>query len=407
MKIAIFTEIYDCGGVDTFLVNLINHWPHKDDSFIIIANKNYPGLDIVENNVSRQCEIIRHTVPVYANFMNSSLLRIQIRNIFSPVFRYLWILYDIIAFRKLLFQASPDVLMIINGGYPGGDSCRAAGISWGLFSSKPHSVHNFHNIVVKAPWYFRLQEYVLDSVLCRLTSHFVTVSDAAAKSMIVRPKIYVRKITSFIHNGIAVMPVQPAAAMSIRKEMGISDDTPLCLMLGTYESRKGHYFLFQAFKKVLAEIPHAHLLICGFGFPHEIMQVRRYVSQFQLEHNVSLMDFRKDVSHLLSNADVLVVASQSYESFGFTSVEAMAHRVPVVATNNGGIPEVVVNNDGGYCVESTDVDSYARCIIALLQDKRLRQEQGEKGYARYRKYFTAERMSAGYASLLHTLNERK
>jgi glycosyltransferase involved in cell wall biosynthesis len=174
-------------------------------------------------------------------------------------------------------------------------------------------------------------------------------------------------------------------------------------MLGTYGPSKGHYFLFQAFKKVLEEVPNAHLLICGYGFPHEIKQVSRYVKDLELHDHVHLMDFRTDISHLLANTDVLVVASQAYESFGFTSVEAMAHKVPVVATNVGGIPEVVVNDEGGYCVDSHDVDSYARCIIKLLKDESLRKEQGKRGYERYRKHFTAERMSRQYAEIIHRI----
>lgn len=405
MKIEIFTEIFDCGGVDTFIINLINHWPYEEDSFVIIANPNYPGLKIVEDNVSRPCEIIRHNIPIYLNIMSDGLLLKGIRKVISPIFRYLLILYNILAFRKLLLQKKPDALMVINGGYPGADSCRAAGISWGIFSGKPYSIHNFHNIVMQPPWYLRLQEYLVDTVLCRFTTHFVTVSLAAAESMGLRPTIKDKNKTIYIHNGLGGKLAQPAPTLNIRDEIGISPTTPLCLMLGTYEPRKGHYFLFQAFKKVLQEIPDAHLLICGFGFPHEIKQVQKYVTDFKLENYVHLMDFRTDLSHLLSHADILVVASQAYESFGFTSVEAMAHYVPVVATNVGGIPEVVVNDEGGYCVDSHDVDSYARCIINLLKDENLRKEQGKRGYERYRKHFTAERMSHQYAEMIRRIYE--
>jgi L-malate glycosyltransferase len=406
MKIAFFTEIFDCGGVDTFMINLINHWPYVEDSFVIIANSNYPGLQIVENNVSRQCEIIRHRVPIYPNVMNRVPFFKGILRVVSPVARYLLIIYNIFAFRVILQQAHPDNLLVINGGYPGGDSCRAAGISWGLFNGKPHSVHSFHGISTTAPWYTRLQEYVVDSLLCRFTSRFVTVSRAAMESMASRPAIYNKNVTTYIHNGIDIMPVQPESKMDIREEIGVSPSTPLCLMLGTYTPQKGHYFLFQAFNKVLEEIPNAHLLICGYGFPDEIRQVRQYMENFQLASNVTLMNFRPDVSHLLSNADILVVPSQEDESFGFTSVEAMAHFVPVVATNKGGIPEVVANNDGGYCVDSRDVDLFTRCIINLLQDKGLREEQGKRGYARYQKYFTAERMSREYAHLFHAAEDQ-
>jgi len=403
LKIAFFTDIYDCGGVDTFIINLINNWPAKDDSFVIIANSNYPGLQIVEDNVSRPCEIIRHNIPGYSNFLRDGLFSKEIRKVISPIARYFFILYNIWAFRKLLLQKNPDALIVINGGYPGSDSCQAAGISWGIFSGKPYSIHNFHNIVMKPHWVLRLQEYLVDTILCRFTTHFVTVSRAAAASMGLRPTIKNKNKTIYVHNGLSVKLAQPEPSLNVRDEIGISSTTPLCLMLGTYEQRKGHYFLFQAFKKVLEEVPNAHLLICGYGFPHEIKQVSRYVKDLELHDHVHLMDFRTDISHLLANTDVLVVASQAYESFGFTSVEAMAHKVPVVATNVGGIPEVVVNDEGGYCVDSHDVDSYARCIIKLLKDESLRKEQGKRGYERYRKHFTAERMSRQYAEIIHRI----
>ncbi|MBI5485456.1 MAG: glycosyltransferase family 4 protein [Deltaproteobacteria bacterium] len=406
MKIGLFTEIYDCGGVDTFIVNLINHWPYQDDTFVLIANANYPGLDIVEQNVARPCEIIRHTVPTYRNVMtdesrNRSLD--QLRKLVSPLFRYLVMAFNVLEFRKLFRQTDPDRMMIINGGYPGGESCRAASIAWGLLRGKPLGIHNFHNLVEPSPWHVRVQDYLVDVVVARFTAFFVTVSRAAAESMALRPVIFSKKTTTYIHNGLNVMPVQPVTEVNIREEIGISPLTPLCLMLATYEPRKGHHFLFQAFRKVLAEVPDAHLLICGFGFPHEIKLVRRYVSDFQLEKSVHLMDFRKDLSHLLDHADVLVVASQEYESFGFTSVEAMAHHVPVVATNIGGIPEVVADGEGGYCVDSRDPEEFARRIIRLLQDENLRTEQAERGYQRFRNCFTAERMSGRYADMIHRM----
>ncbi|MBW8015819.1 MAG: glycosyltransferase family 4 protein [Planctomycetes bacterium] len=400
LKILLFTEIYDCGGVDTFLINLINHWPNDEDSFVIIANRNYPGLDIVEDNISHPCEIVRHDIPLYFNFSNNLLLPKFIKKMISPILRYIFIIFHIFAFRKILLSKKTDFLMVINGGYPGGDSCRAASLTWGLFSRKPNAIHNFHNLVVKPPWYFFLQEYLFDTALSKFTSNFVTVSRASADSMNVRRTIYTKNNTTYIHNGLNILPIQHEYPINIREQIGISPSTPLCLMLSTYEPRKGHYFLFQAFKEVLKKVPNAHLLTCGFAFPHEITQVEKYVRDFQLNDNVHLMDFRKDISHLLSNADILLVPSQAYESFGFTSVEAMAHKVPVVATNVGGIPEVVANGDGGYCVEKTDVCLFSDHIIKLLLDKDLRVEQGEKGFLRYKRLFTADKMAQDYASLI-------
>ena len=53
MKILIFTEIYDSGGIDTFIINLINNWPETNDEFILISNEDYPGLINIKNRVSK------------------------------------------------------------------------------------------------------------------------------------------------------------------------------------------------------------------------------------------------------------------------------------------------------------------------------------------------------------------
>lgn len=402
MKIALFTEIYDCGGVDTFILNLVNSWPVKDDSFVIIANSNYPGLRIIEEKMTRSCEVIRHKVPIYSNLLSRNIFLKIVREATSPVLRYLLLFYNVVAFRKILLKTNSDVLMVINGGYPGGDSCRAATISWGMFSGKSKSIHNFHSLPQKPRFYLRLQEYAIDWLLCWLTSQFVTVSKAAAESISLRPAIFKRHITSYIYNGIKVNDTSSLMARNnIKNEIGIDASSHLCLMLSTYDKGKGHFFLLDAFKKVITEIPDAHLLICGYGSAEAKNKVARYAEELRLDGRVHLMGFRTDISHLLANTDVLVVPSQAYESFGITSVEAMAFKVPVVATDVGGIPEVVVNNEGGYCVNRHDVDSYARCIVKLLKDGCLRREQGDKGYKRYREHFTAKVMASKYAKMIY------
>jgi L-malate glycosyltransferase len=406
MKILLFTEIYDCGGADTFIANLINHWPDPHDEFVVIANRNYPGLIVIEKTLRKPCKIVRHGMTLHFNFIKGAErfgFVSKILRILSPaiLLRHAFLVYNILALRKILCEEGADRLMVVNGGYPGADSCRAAGISWGIYSGKPMSIHNFHNLAKAPNWFLRPHEYVIDVMLSKYTKLFVTVSRASAESMSIRPALYRRNRPTFIYNGVDLRPeYDETSHRGLKREMNIPEESPLCLLLATYEPRKGHYFLFKAFKVVLEEIPQAHLLVCGYGFPDELKQVREYVDDFGLNENVHLADFRSDISRLLFNTDVLVVSSQSFESFGFTSVEAMAHKVPVVATNVGGIPEVVENGDGGYCVDYRDADAFAARIVQLLKDEKLREEQGEKGYQRYQKHFTATRMAEEYARLI-------
>ena len=254
MKILLFTEIYDCGGADTFIANLVNHWPYPDDEFVVAANPNYPGLAIIEQCLSRPCKIVRHKMALHSNFIKwfEKLGFVsRVVNALSPVtlLRYAFFLYNVLAFRKIIEEEKPDRFMVINGGYPGADSCRAAGISWGIFSRKTKSIHNFHNLAKQPIWFLRPHEYLIDRTLSGYTRLFVTVSNASAESMSLRPAIYRNNKVTYIHNGINVPScVEEPRPTNLRSELGIPGDSPLCLLLATYEPRKGHYFLFGAFK---------------------------------------------------------------------------------------------------------------------------------------------------------------
>ena len=92
-----------------------------------------------------------------------------------------------------------------------------------------------------------------------------------------------------------------------------------------------------------------------------------------------LLGFRSDISNLLKQAQLLVVPSRAFESFGLVCVEAITHRCPVVATRVGGIPEVVKDGFGGFTVPLNPI-LFAERIIQLLSDEDLRNKVAEKGY---------------------------
>lgn len=406
MKIIFFMEGYYRGGVVTFLINLINNWPIVSDELVLICNENNPGIGEFEKRIIRPCKVIKHKIITFMYFFNKphkknlfdSLIKITLKG-FSFILRYIFLVYNIFALRKPLRKVKADRLMVVYGGYPNGDCCRAATIAWGLFVKKPKSILNFHGLVVKAPWRIRLQESIVDIFVSSFTKNIVTVSEACVRSMSVRAFLKKHSI-SYIYNGLEAK--ETVGIRDIKAEIGISAENPLCIMMGTYDKNKGHDFLLRAFKSVVAEVPYAHLLICGDGSYEQVRTVRRQVSKFGLDKNVHIMGFRRDVANLLRQANVLLVSSQQFESFGLSSVEAMAQGIPVVATNVGALPEIVINGEGGYCVDKNDISSYASCVIRLLKDKDLSKEQGQLGYRRYKELFTAFRMSSEYTKLIHS-----
>ncbi|MBU5615231.1 glycosyltransferase family 4 protein [Geomonas azotofigens] len=403
MKIMLYTETYNRGGIDTFIATLMNHWPEAGDEFVLVCNEDYPGLEVIRQRLERPCKVVTHRIPTYARWAEKTRgnkLMDTFRVCSSPLSRYLFIASATRMLGKILLGENCDRLMVVNGGFPGADTCRAAGIAWGLYSGKPKSIHNFHNLGTAASRCARLQEDRLDSLLARHSKAFVTVSRAAAESLSVRPKIYAdRAKVRFVYNGLDFSH-EPPPATDIRAELSLAPDTPLCLMLGTYEPRKGHRFLLQVFQKTLRRVPQARFVICGHGSAEEIAAVQGMAQEFNIGANVHVLDFRSDAMQILRQADLLLVGSQEFESFGLTCVEAMANRVPVLATRVGGLPEVVQDGDGGFTFAKDDVDGYAEQMVRLLLDRELHAEQGRKGYERYRRLFTAQRMTEEYAKLI-------
>jgi len=290
--------------------------------------------------------------------------------------------------------------MVINGGYPAGMTCRAAVICWGKYSKKKGAILNFHNLAMeinKDP----KRENKIDRQVHDYSSQLISVSHTSAESLRVRSEFSKTTKLGFIYNGIAPI-VSQKSDLGIKKELGLPEGARMCLMLGSYEPRKGHDFLLKSFRKVVDELPGAHLVICGQGSVQEVAHVQQITNDLGLRENVHLQSFRNDLNVLLESTDLLLISSQAYESFGLTAVEAMARKVPVVATNTGGLKEAVKNGEGGFAFNNTDQDAYAAKVVELLKNSALRSEQGVKGYQRFSENFTASRMAEEYARLLHS-----
>jgi glycosyltransferase involved in cell wall biosynthesis len=123
---------------------------------------------------------------------------------------------------------------------------------------------------------------------------------------------------------------------------------------------------------------------CGHG-----VHLRQVCARLALEEKVSFLGFRGDVSCLLNELDVLVVASH-VEPFGIVSLEGMACELPVVGTRVGGIPEVIDDGVTGFVVSPHSPTELAEKVGVLLADRKLCRRMGEKGRERVQSFFSSE-----------------
>ena len=396
MRILIFTEIYDSGGIDTFIINLINNWPETNDEFILISNEDYPGLINIKNRVSKSVSFQGYKNKDFLSKTQYSLTYKLLSLLLSPFYFINYVLYFYAYFNKYSYET----MLVVNGGYPGGIKCIAASIASKLSNFNAKNIHNVHNLAQKKQLHSFIQEYFLDLMLSLAVDDFVTVSNAAAKSFNSSSRLFNSNI-SFIYNGISEEKLSEQYDHNLLKNLKISNNDRLCLMLGTFEKRKGHEFLLRSFVEVITKIPSAKLLMSGFGLPYEKEYVESLVKELNLSNNVVISDFQSDIDTLIRRASFLVLPSQSYESFGYVLVEAMLRKKPTIGTNIGGIPEVIVNNSTGYIVQKNHISLMAERIITLLTNKELSIKFGENGYRVFINKFTAKKMSLSYYKLIN------
>lgn len=123
------------------------------------------------------------------------------------------------------------------------------------------------------------------------------------------------------------------------------------------------------------------LAIAGVG--PEQTQLQALVQALDVGHRVEFMGLVRDMQAFWRNCDIAMLPSHQFvESFGMVAVEAMACGKPVIATRNGGVPEVVVDGVTGTIVQPGDVAGLAQALIAYAADSGLRNAHGAAGHAR-------------------------
>jgi glycosyltransferase involved in cell wall biosynthesis len=407
MKICFFTENYYKGGLDTFLINLFNAWPDAKDELTLVCNDTHPGLDTIAGKTLRLIKIERYYY-IFTSLIAQEQSSLKwskfflVRAFFALAFRILEypILFPWYVLTLMLFflRSDYDRLMVVNGGYPASLLGRSAVIAWWFAGKRPLAVMNFHNSTTCTPWYYRFIENTIDALVIRSVSHIVSVSKDCLKSLGNRRAFLSCNKLSYIYNGIED-PTALLKTISTTVESK-SHSGRYCLMLATYETRKGHAYLLQAFQMVVKDFPDMQLQIYGYGSPHEKKQVANEVMRLKLENNVTLGDFTPQTGALLSEASLLVLPSQANESFGLTIIEAMAFGVPVVVTDVGGMPEVVGDSNAGYVCSKDKPLEFATAIKNILGNPILARDLGRNGRLAFEGRFLAGTMAINYKKLL-------
>jgi glycosyltransferase involved in cell wall biosynthesis len=166
-------------------------------------------------------------------------------------------------------------------------------------------------------------------------------------------------------------------------------------MVGNICELKGQLFFVNAIRAEASSFRDVFFLIVGDVITpaHEPykQQVIAAIKTFGLENRIILTGFRPDIHSILDRLDLLVHPATLPEAFGLVLAEAMFHKKPVIASDIGGIPEIVVHGVTGILIPPRDAEALAQSMLHLLDHPQIMRKFGEEGYALVEKKFSRDR----------------
>ena len=195
---------------------------------------------------------------------------------------------------------------------------------------------------------------------------------------------------SLIYNGVDLERYDhQVPCCTLREEYGLPESGPMVGVVARLEHEKGHPTLIEAWPGVLAAFPDASLLVVGEGSRRD--ELVDQVRTLGIDRSVVFTGRRDDVPAVTKSLDVAVLPSYR-EAQGLSILEAMALSRPVVASNVGGIPEMIVDGQTGLLVPPHDPVALAAAIVRLLTDHPLADTLGRAGHDLVHDRFCVELM---------------
>ena len=212
-------------------------------------------------------------------------------------------------------------------------------------------------------------------------------------------------VIDVVPSGIDFSPFEAVAERDfLRKELGFAPDDYLVGIVAALEDHKGHRFLLEAARILKDRAPKIKFVIVGKGSLE--MDLDQQARDLGVTDLVFFLGFREDVPRILASLDLFVLSSH-LEGLGTSILDAMASRLPIVATQVGGIPEVVLNEETGLLVAPKNPEALARAILRIHQDPVLARRLGDKGYEIVHEKFSAEAMARRIINIYERIAARK
>lgn len=254
-----------------------------------------------------------------------------------------------------------------------------------------YTAHGFH-FYKGAPLNRWLFYYTAEYLLSMFTDGIVTINKEdygyINGKMLQKDAWYIPGIGV---NSRRFVPINQFEKTIIRKEYGYSDTDFIALYIAEFIPRKNHEFIIQAVKQAQKELPNLKVLFAGKGILLE--EMRELVNSLGLSNTIEFLGFRNDIEKLCAIADLGISASK-HEGLGLGLVEQMMCKVPVLATEDRGHKELIVNDYNGYLFEQNNTVEFLRHLTMFYNDEQKRLQMGENAFSKAQDFEIAKSLEA-------------
>ncbi len=331
--LTVIDRAVDCGGAERFAVGLAQHLPRERiDSWLCTTR---------ESDLDFSREIRASGVPHVALARRSK-----------------WDIYKLRGLVSLLRRERFDVLHAHKFG--SNVWCSVLGRACGV----PVILAHEHT------WSYtgNPMRMVLDGQLVgRLATRFIAVSARDAERMIALEHVPAEKV---IVMPTAYIPRTQTGSLDLRRELGLEPATPLIGVAAVLRPQKALSVLIEAHAQVLKRVPDAHLVIAGDGECR--VELEELTAALGLSARVHFLGRRDDVEAIIADVDVAALSSD-FEGLPLFVFECMANSTPLVATDVGGLSEVVHSGVNGVLVPPRAPAALADAISSLLLEPQRRE----------------------------------
>ena len=247
----------------------------------------------------------------------------------------------------------------------------------------------------KANWLLRLYSFFADKVQA--------ISPEVGEYLINVTKVNKNKIV-VIPNGVAQPTILDDQQVTLSKaNYGIGQEDFVIGFVGRlFNDHKRVTDLIEAVS--ILNVQNVKLLLVGDGKDKGLIEKK--VQELRLDKVIVFAGYQSDTNKFYDMMDVLCVPS-SREGFGLVAVEGMLHKLPVIATQVGGLQNVVKHNETGFIVPVFSPESMARYLTILMADMDLRIKMGEAGFTRSKENYSSERYCKEIENLYLSALKRK